>query len=155
MIEFAIIYDLGIVCKGTITEAFARDKATETIADRKIAKFFFSANIPFYAIGSEAFIDMINTISKVGPNYKPPDRKKLAGDLLDDAYEDSELTKKRKLNEASTNERGLTIAIDGATITKHPLTNVVAHVPGSSVPLLLDMDDATEWYADNQTKDAA
>ena len=143
-----------IAFQGTVTHSFAKDKATEKIAHQKIAKFCYSANIPFRAFDSEEFVDMVRTLQMVGPNYKPPNRKLLATDLLDEAFEQSEQVKKRKLNEASRTERGLTIAIDGATITKHPLTNVVAHVPGAFTPILLDMDDATDWYVVNETKDA-
>jgi len=57
--------------QGTISEAFARDLATERVAHRMVALFSYVANVPFNAFDSEVFYNMAKAIERAGPNYKP------------------------------------------------------------------------------------
>jgi len=59
-------------------------------ADNAIAEFFFANAIPFNAAGdaggNELYRKMVQTIQNAPAGYVPPDRKKLAGRLLEEAY---------------------------------------------------------------------
>lgn len=59
-------------------------KEEQSIIDRKIAAFFYSANIPFSVVENPQFIDMIASLR---PGYYLPNRKQLGGTLLNEAYE--------------------------------------------------------------------
>lgn len=52
--------------------------------DEEVAKFFYANAISFNAANSESFKSMI---AVTRPGYKPPNRKQLAGPLLDNAEE--------------------------------------------------------------------
>lgn len=52
------------------------------ILDQKISEFFYANNISFNVADSGAFIDMVNAL-RLG--YNPPNRKRLAGQLLDES----------------------------------------------------------------------
>ena len=49
---------------------------------RKFLNFFYASNIFFNVAGSKAFMQMINNFLFLG--YNPPNRKKFAGQLLDE-----------------------------------------------------------------------
>ena len=60
-------------------------------ADKCIAEFFYANAIPFGAASSEAgslYRRMFEAVKHAPAGYKPPNYKKLAGDLLDKTYED-------------------------------------------------------------------
>ena len=50
--------------------------------DMKVAKFYYACNIPFIA-ASPAFKEMIEMLH---PGYRPPTRKEIAGQLLDQVH---------------------------------------------------------------------
>ena len=75
--------------------------------DLKIAKFFFSANIPFNAADNREFKNMIASLR---PGYEPPSRKCIAGNLLDKIHEEVSL----EINSGLTKElKVLTLMQDG------------------------------------------
>lgn len=73
-------------------------KEEQTIIDRKIAAFFYSANIPFSVVESPQFIDMIASLR---PGYSLPNRKQLGGTLLNEASEKIEQKMKNEMDGAS------------------------------------------------------
>lgn len=52
--------------------------------DDKVARFFYSCNIPFSAVDHPSFQDLAESLR---PGYKPPTRKALAGSLLDSVFD--------------------------------------------------------------------
>ena len=73
--------------------------------DMKVAKFFYACNIPFNAADSPAFKEMIEVLH---PGYRPPTRKKIAGQLLDQVH--SELIVDAKDDLA---DKDVTLGVDG------------------------------------------
>jgi hypothetical protein len=55
-------------------------------ADAAIARFFFAQAIPFATIESPYFLEMIRALQSAPSSYMPPNRRKLSGRLLDDAF---------------------------------------------------------------------
>ncbi len=56
----------------------------KTDIDRKLAKFFYSAGIPFTAIENPYWLDFIQTLQ---PAYNSPNHRNLANNLLDAEYQ--------------------------------------------------------------------
>ena len=61
------------------------NKNSKEEIDVSLAKFVFSANIPFQTVENEQFKQLM---SKVRPSYVPPTRQEIAGSLLDKVYEE-------------------------------------------------------------------
>jgi len=55
---------------------------TTTAVDEAIARFFYGENISFRAVESTLFHEMIAVMRAAPVKYKPPNRKRLGGDLL-------------------------------------------------------------------------
>lgn len=51
--------------------------------DLQLARFMFATNTPFNHVEHEEFLKLIQILR---PGYKPPNRKQIAGNLLDDVY---------------------------------------------------------------------
>ena len=67
---------------------------------------------------------MINCIKKTSSSYKGPTRDILNGRLLEDELYEVHERKKQKILDANAEHKfGMTIAADGATISKRPLTD--------------------------------
>jgi hypothetical protein len=96
---------------------------------------------------------MIRAVLACPSGYVGPTKYKIRDPLLEKAYNNHKLDTDHKLEANSKMSRGLLITIDSATIHKVPLTNVVAVFPNSE-PLLLNVDDATDVYAEGDVKDA-
>jgi hypothetical protein len=67
--------------------------------DRQVGRFFFSNNIPFKSVESSEFSKLC---SDLRPGHTPPHRKKLAGDLLDQVYEDISAEMKSEIKNKET-----------------------------------------------------
>jgi hypothetical protein len=51
-------------------------------ADKAVAEWTYHYGVPFNAVDSVYFSRMCKAVMEAGPKYKPPCRKKLAGNLL-------------------------------------------------------------------------
>lgn len=99
------------------------------LADASIAKFFYANGVSFNAAGSgEAdaiFRQMCDAIRKTPATYVPPSRKKLAGPLLDQIYEQVQSDLLRRDADGALAEKfGYTYTQDGWDSVDHlPLLN--------------------------------
>ena len=120
------------------TDASTRDKL-----DRTVAEFFYGCNVPFSVADHPLFIQMVD---RLRPGYRSPDRKKLAGPLLDSVHQDMKKAMKAKLQDVES----VTLVQDGwSNIHNEP---VVAHTictPGNSFFLNAVATEAMEKSAAN------
>jgi hypothetical protein len=121
--------------------------------DIAIANFFYRCGIPYECSETLAFQAMIAEIKRSPPMYKPPSEFKIRRSLLDDAYERVKKDRAEKFANAFSKGFALSLVTDGATISKRPLSNVIA-VLSQVGPELITYDDATEHMQDGGKKDA-
>ena len=76
-----------------------------TNIDASVAKFFYANNLSFNCVDSVTFKKLVNDLH---PGYKPPNRKRLAGQLLDTACAELEGEAKK-----ATNGSKATFCLDG------------------------------------------
>ena len=122
-------------------------------ARAKEADFFYRTSLGFRAIETLSFSRMLEAIKKTASTYVGPSRGKLRGDLLTRRYEKIMDSRQKKLQSVFAKGLACTIVTDGATISKRPLSNVLAYVPTHG-PELITFDDATEHMQDGGKKDA-
>jgi len=100
--------------------------------DARIASFFYENGIAFNVADSTSFVCMMDEsmkFAKQNPlvNYKTPSRKKLGGELLDQAYTSTEQLVAPLL--AVAKKYGATIASDGySNVQRRPILNFMAAV---------------------------
>lgn len=101
--------------------------------DLKIAKFFFSANVPFSVTENHEFKEMIKALR---PGYEPPNRKLLGSTLLSKVND--EATKSLKVD---LKTKSVTLLQDGwSSVTNDP---IIAHsIHDGKQPHLLFVTDA-------------
>lgn len=101
-------------------------KKERDIFDIKIAKYIYSSNTAFRQVESKEFLDMISTLR---PGYVPPNRDRIANDLLDAVYTevDSQLVEEMKnLDKKCTS---ITLCQDGwSSIHNDPMTASSVHI---------------------------
>ncbi len=83
-----------------------------------VARYHYGNNIPFIAAESKYFKSLMNQLR---PSYTPPNRKRLAGDLLDTVYKEvtDEIIEKLAYTET------ITISQDGWSNTQND--PIIAH----------------------------
>jgi hypothetical protein len=74
--------------------------STRQDCDEKIAAFFYRCDLPFAAVDSAAFKDLVVALKTAPPGYKPPDRHRLSGDLLESAEKKINIVKNKELEKA-------------------------------------------------------
>lgn len=85
--------------------------------DLKVAKFFFSSNIPFRAADNREFKEMIKALR---PGYEPPNRKAIGSTLLSKVNEEA-----KKSLQLDVRTKTVTLLQDGwSSVTNDP---VIAH----------------------------
>jgi len=125
--------------------------------DAMIASFFYENGISFNVANSSSFGRMIAEsmkFAKQNPfqSYKPPSRKRLCGELLDQAYKSTEQLVAPLL--AVAKKYGATIASDGwSDVRRRPILNFMASARGAAV--FLKSVDCTDHLAEGGKKDAA
>ena len=82
-------------------------KSKKDRVDDAVSAFFYEEGIPFSKIETRAFMKMINALKSSGPAYVPPNRRRLAGSLLDDSYSVMQTTL------AKFQDKSVTLCIDG------------------------------------------
>ncbi|GBC07875.1 hypothetical protein RclHR1_07750002 [Rhizophagus clarus] len=91
--------------------------------DRKLAKFFYSAGIPFTAIENPYWLDFIQTIL---PAYNSPNRRNLANNLLDAEYQ----VERQNLDKVLNNASNITLVSDGwSNIRRESVLNFILCLP--------------------------
>ena len=98
---------------------------TTTAVDEAIARFFYGENISFRAVESTLFHEMIAVMRAAPVKYKPPNRKRLGGDLLK-ATTTHLRTSTGLVRNTILQQHGCTIMCDGwDDISKNHLVNLV------------------------------
>lgn len=93
--------------------------------DKNVAKFFYANNIAFNVAQNTEFKKMVQNLR---PGYVPPNRNQLAGNLLDDVYNDIEVNLKEELKEAT-----ITLILDGwSNIKNDPIFACSIHTGNKS-----------------------
>jgi hypothetical protein len=110
----------------SVREGFRSAEAT--VADRAIAKFFYTSAISFGSADSAPdsyYREMVRAIQAAGPSYVPPNQKKLGGPLIDDCHNEMQRDiAKRDEGCAISDKYGMTYTQDGWESCDHlPLIN--------------------------------
>jgi hypothetical protein len=100
-------------------------KSHNAIVEMAIADFFHCENIPDAVVESPRFKRLVKVCRLVGDDFVVPNPKKVGGELLDINYENAySLNKAELIKEAKV--IGFAWMVDGATIHKMPLMNILA-----------------------------
>jgi hypothetical protein len=93
--------------------------ATGMAADELMAKCWYKNAIPFHIADSQSFKAFMEAARNAPLSWKPPNRKRIAGDLLEKVNETMERVKRQARSDASAKGKRQTIISDGATIGKY------------------------------------
>ena len=132
---------------GTKHDPLASDRMDIAVAD-----FIFSNALPISLVECTKFQHLIKCARFVPPNYSPPYRKKMTGNLLDGLYQ-SAYSKEIESLLKQSKQFGVALFGDGATIKKVPLMNFLASSPNNPVALL-EIVDCTNEMASGGNKNA-
>ena len=110
----------------SVREGFRSAEAT--VADRAIAKFFYTNAISFGSADSAPdsyYREMVRAIQAAGPGYVPPAQDKLGGPLIDECHDEMQRNiAKRDEDCAVSDKYGMTYTQDGWESCDHlPLIN--------------------------------
>jgi len=122
-------------------------------ADVSIAIFFYRCAIPFECANTLAFKKMVESIKHAPATYVPPLERKIRINLLDETYENVKVHRDGIFEDLAKKGIGITLTTDGATISKRPLSNICAAIPGRGTELIT-YDDASEHMQNGGKKDA-
>jgi hypothetical protein len=123
---------------GTKHDPLASDRMDIAVAD-----FIFSNALPISLVECTKFQHLIKCARFVPPNYSPPYRKKMTGNLLDGLYQ-SAYSKEIESLLKQSKQFGVALFGDGATIKKVPLMNFLGSSPNNPVALLKIVDCTNE-----------
>jgi hypothetical protein len=123
---------------GTKHDPLASDRMDIAVAD-----FIFSNALPISLVECTKFQHLIKCARFVPPNYSPPYRKKMTGNLLDGLYQ-SAYSKEIESLLKQSKQFGVALFGDGATIKKVPLMNFLGSSPNNPVALLKIVDCSNE-----------
>ena len=127
--------------------------STDATVEMAIADFFHCENIPDAVVESSRFKRLISVCCLLGDKFVPPNANKIGGPLLDLNFKMTyERNKEELLKEAGV--FGLAFMVDGATIHRMPLMNILA-MSGTSSPVTVGIIDCTTHMAEGGKKDAA
>lgn len=116
-----------------------------------IADWIHAEGLPFNTAESSRFKAMIHKARLVGDDYKPPNRKLVATELLDINY--NKILDKNINNLATQKKFGFLAMGDGATIHRMPLVNELWQA-GDVPPTVIGIHDCTDHMAEGGKKDA-
>ena len=74
-------------------------KAEIVEAQRKVARFVYSSNLPFSVVRNKEFVELMKSLS---PTFQMPSAEKVANDLLDEEYKTQRLALKEKFKISTT-----------------------------------------------------
>ena len=99
--------------------------SNKQVLDKKWAKFFYEANIPFNVARHPAFLDAVKSTSESRVGYKPPAYHALRTKLIKSTKDEVAATVAEKTR-APIHKYGVTICSDGwDNVTHRPLMNVM------------------------------
>jgi hypothetical protein len=103
---------------------FPGTKENNLKMDHQIAAFCHRGGRPFNIVEDPDFLEILKLAKGISHDYKPPNRKLIAGKLLDLEYK---LQYKRNLDllGAEADVYGIALYADGATIAKTPFINIL------------------------------
>ena len=111
--------------------------------DLKVARFFFANNISFNTSESTHFKELV---SGLRPGYEPPNRKALAGRLLDRTH----AALKEEMKEALAKTAEVTLVQDGwSDVANSPVVAHTLHTPGGAFFLNSKWVEDTPKTAEN------
>jgi hypothetical protein len=128
------------------------DPRNESRLTMAIADMIHSLGLPFSMADDPKFRKVVALAKVASTNYKPPNRQRVGGDLLQLNYEQYKMNDKNLLLK-DAEIFGLTFYGDGATVSTMPLINMLAsgaHQPAAC----LEIADCTEQMAAGKKKDA-
>ena len=127
-------------------------KSNNSRLQMAIADLIHCEGLAFAISESPRMMAVIRVARLVGNDFTPPSRRQVSGKLLTANYNNTREDNLRSINnDAET--FGLTFMGDGATIKKLPLINVLC-MAGSTLPVVLAINDCSEHIAAGGTKDA-
>lgn len=101
------------------------DTSNKQVLDKKWARFFYEANIPFNVVRHPAFLDVVKATSESRVAYKPPTYHALRTKLIK-STKDEVAAMVREKTKAPIHKYGVTICSDGwDNVTHRPLMNVM------------------------------
>jgi hypothetical protein len=136
--------------EGPLDRIFSR--VSKSDCDNSHAALQFAhPTVPAVFFSSPDFKDYIKTVRNSDPSWKPPDRQKVLGPMLDEKF----VVVKKALNKRAEQASifGMTVASDAATVMGEPLVNVVGAIPLQSKPLALGILNCSRHLADGGHKD--
>ena len=121
--------------------------------DCALTEFVVAGGRSFNMIEDPNLALILKLAKSLPSNYKPPNRRKLAGVFLPKLFQDR-YKKQQSLLMLDMDVFGLTFYLDGATVHKMALYNFMgagAHIPNAT----LEIHDFSDHMAKGKTKDAA
>lgn len=112
----------------------------DKLCDQAFAKFFISSGIPFRVIEDVRFRNLLTLYKKTKQAYPIPNRKKLAGPLLDEAVENGRTTLSDAIKKSKNLRTGLSLCSDGMTWLKVPWLNFVIVIAVGGATLVETVD---------------
>lgn len=120
--------------------------------DRAWAQFFYSAGVSFRIIDDQLFKKALRMTQALSQSYCPPNRKRLAAELLHQEY-DAQIQFVHNQLAAAQPLGGYTLVTDGLTYQKRPFMNFVA-VTSTAGAMVVDIVDCTAHVAEHGAKTA-
>lgn len=126
-------------------------KSEKEKLDEAVANFFYATNTPFQRVEHKAFKELVKALR---PSYTPPDRHRLANELLENVHNNCEEKAKALLS-----GKEVTLSLDGwSNIHNEPLVCMAA-TTASGESYLIDCVDTkdnshTAEYLESIAKDA-
>jgi hypothetical protein len=120
--------------------------------DSLITSFILRGGRAFNTVEDPDLLQIIRHARFIGDNYKPPDRKKISGDLLNLQYDELYARNVKALKD-DADIFGIALYSDGATIAKTPFINVL----GSGWKITnacLEIHDCNKQLVEGGKKDA-
>ena len=101
------------------------DTSNKQVLDKKWAKFFYEANIPFNVVRHPAFVDAVKSTSESRVQYKPPAYHAIRTKLMTSTKDEVAALISEKTR-GPIHKYGVTICSDGwDNVTHRPLMNVM------------------------------
>jgi hypothetical protein len=109
----------------SIESAFSTQNRTHV--DAAVANCFYACNISLSTLNSVTFKRMVEALKTAPPSYRPPDRHRFTGDLLETTEARLEGVKEAAYGKMIV--FGVFVAVDAATVHGEPLLNCAMKIP--------------------------
>jgi hypothetical protein len=125
---------------------------TERKLTNAIANMIYSLSLPFSFADEQKFHNVLHLARTVPKTYKPPNRKQIAGHLLDSNFDDK-MKSNYDILTKDADVYGLCLYGDGATVKKMPLINILGS-GAYNTAVVLQIADFTSHMQSGGIKDA-